>query len=259
MLNLLRADRIKLQGGRKFWSVAMIMLVLPFFQLLNSISKDHYQGGLHLQVDQVINGATGVLMPLKSNLLILLIFCAFISFYIGEEFQSGTIRNALSLGVSRLKYYSTKLVIACELTLGAVILVTGLSMIGFGSVYGFGEVAGVDNYGQYFWLVALTLFLLIFSVVAVYVEISFMLQSVGVAMMWSFIFTIAMGFIPGIFQKFDGLKSLTWWFSESYLFYTSFTTPDVLNLVPKMITVSVVTILIASGIGYAVFNRSDIK
>jgi len=259
MLNLLRADRLKLQGGRKLWTVMASFIALPIFQLLNTISKDHYQGGLNLAIDQVVNGATGVLMPLKSGLVLLLIFCGFISFYIGEEFQNGTIRNALALGISRSKYYLTKLVVAAVLTIVAAVLVTGLSMLGFGLTFGFGDITGITNYGQYFGLVSLTLLALIFSVVSIYVAIGFMTQSIGSAMIWSFIATIGMGFVPGAFQKFEALKGLTWWFSESYLFYVKFTQPQVLDQVPKMLLVSVLTIVIATGIGYWAFQRSDIK
>jgi hypothetical protein len=104
MLNLLTSDRIKLNKSRKLWISLLIVVVWPIFQLISAISKKHYQGGLSQSWDTVVNGATGVLMNVKSSLVILLIFCAFISFYIGEEFQNGTIRNVLSLGVSRSKF-----------------------------------------------------------------------------------------------------------------------------------------------------------
>lgn len=259
MLNLLRAERLKLQGGRKFWLVVGLVIILPIFQLLNSLSKNHYQGGLTLQVDQVVNGASAVLMPLKSNLLILLLFCAFISFYIGEEFETGTIRNPLSLGTSRLKFYLTKLAVTLGLTALTVIVVTGLSMLGYGLVFGFGKIAGVTSYDVYFWLVLVTLFSLLAAGVAVYVAISFMTQKIGPALIWSFVYTIGMGLVPGVFQKINGLESVTWWFTESYLFYVNFTRPQVLDLVPKMLLVSWLTVLIASLIGYQWFKRSNIK
>lgn len=259
MLNLLRADRIKLQGGRKLWVILGLFIFLPLFQLVNTISKAHYQGALILKVDQVINGATSVLMPLKTNLLVLLIFCSFVSFYIGEEFQNGTIRNALSLGVSRTKYYLTKLLVAFVLTLIAIVLVTGVSILGFTGYFGFGEFQGIPNYSTYFWQISGVLFCLIFSVVAVYVAISFITQSIGSGMIWSFVYTIAMGFLPGVFQNFDFLKPFTWWFSESYLFYTNFTNVQVLETVPKMFTVSILTVIIVSIIGYWCFLKSDLK
>ena len=68
-------------------------------------------------IDTVINGATGILMMDKNGLTILLVMIAFISFFIGEEFQNGTIRNALSLGRSRTHYYLSKFLIAALLSL----------------------------------------------------------------------------------------------------------------------------------------------
>ena len=58
-----------------------------------------------------------IFMMDKNGLTILLVMSAFISFFIGEEFQHGTIRNALSLGRSRTHYYISKFVTAALLIL----------------------------------------------------------------------------------------------------------------------------------------------
>ncbi|WP_125761818.1 ABC transporter permease [Companilactobacillus hulinensis] len=259
MLNLLMADKIKLFRSRKMWITLAIVIFLPIFQLLNSISKNEYQGKLVQKMDIVVNGATGVLMNVKANLVILLIFCAFVSFYIGEEFQNGTIRNSLSLGMSRGKYYLMKLLVVFCLTLISTVIITALSTISFGGYFGFGSIAGINNYDYYFWMISLTVFLLLFSVISVYVAINFMVRSTGSGIIWTFIFTITMGLLPGAFLKFDSLKGLTWWVSESFLFYKDFTSQSVIGEFPKMILVSVVTVVISTLIGYWSFYKSDIK
>lgn len=259
MSNLLMADKVKLFKSRKMWVVLAIAIFIPIFQLLNSISKEHYQSQLIQKIDLVVNGASGVLMNVKSGLIILLIFCAFISFYIGEEFQNGTIRNALSLGVGRSKYYLVKLVVAFCLTLITTVIITALSVTGFGMYFGFGNISGIGNYGNYFWMVSLTVFMLIFSIISAYVAINFIVRSIGSGLIWTFVFTMAMGFLPGVFLKFDSLKNVTWWFSESLLIYKDFTYPSVIAEFPKMIFVSLVNMIIAIIIGYWSFRRADIK
>jgi len=104
MLNLLTAEWIKLIRSKKLWIVLGIFTLLPIYQAVNSKIAIHYGAKLVQIIDTVINGATGILMMDKSGFTILLVMSAFISFYIGEEFQHGTIRNALSLGRSRTHY-----------------------------------------------------------------------------------------------------------------------------------------------------------
>ena len=102
-----------------------------------------YGNELNQATDTVINGATGILMVEKMAAWILLAFAAFACFYIGEEFQNGTIRNTLSLGRNRMTYYVSKLLLLIT-TLG-VVLITGLAMIAYTLAFGFGEVEGIKT------------------------------------------------------------------------------------------------------------------
>ena len=95
--------------------------MLPIYQAANSKLMVHYGAKLVQITDVVINGATGVLMIKKNGLTVLLVMSAFISFFIGEEFQHGTIRNALSLGRADAHYLS-KFVTAALLTLVGVLI-----------------------------------------------------------------------------------------------------------------------------------------
>ena len=176
MLNLLTAERIKLIRSRKLWIVLIILTIFPIFQVVISQINVHYGAELYQKIDTVINGATGILMIEKNALAILLILSAFISFFIGEEFQHGTIRNALSLGRSRTHYYLSKLVIAGLLSLVGVMIMTALGIISYSVVYGFGEVAGINDYASFGIKSFSTLYLLILSNVSIYVMISFLRQ-----------------------------------------------------------------------------------
>ena len=109
----------------------------------------------------------------KNGLTILLVIGAFISFLIGEEFQNGTIRNALSLGRSRTHYYLSKFVVAALLSFVGVIILTALGMISFSIAFGFGEVAGINDYFSYAIQAFLTLYVLILSNVSIFMMISF--------------------------------------------------------------------------------------
>lgn len=259
MLNLLTAERIKLIRSKKLLIVLGILSLLPIIQVVNSKMTVHYGTKLVQAIDTVINGATGILMMEKNGLTILLVMSAFISFFIGEEFQNGTIRNALSLGRSRTHYYLSKFVIASLLSLVGVIVMTTFGMISFSIVFGFGEVAEINNYYSFTIKTFSTLYLLILSNVSIYVMITFITKNSGISLIWSFLYTMATGFGAGIFQQTEHFKQVTFWFTESFLFYSDFANPADIARFPEMVMVSLITIVLSSIIGILLFKRTDIK
>lgn len=259
MLNLLTAEKIKLLRSRKLWIVLGIMALLPVYQVANSLMAVHSGVELVQSVDTVINGATGILMMEKNALTVLLVISAFISFFVGEEFQNGTIRNALSLGRSRAQYYLSKLVTATLLSLVGVILLTALGMMSFSIAFGFGEAAGISGYFSYAIQAFVTLYLLILANVSIYLMISFLTKNSGISLVWTFLYTILIGFGAPIFQQTEHFKQLTYWFSESYLFYSDFANPADIGRFPEMILVSFITIVLSSAVGILRFTHTDIK
>ncbi len=259
MLNLLTAERIKLLRSKKLWIVISILMLLPIYQVVNSKISVNYGSDLVQAKDTVINGATGILMMEKNGFTILFVICAFISFFIGEEFQNGTIRNALSLGRSRTHYYLSKLVTASLLSLVGVIIMTILGMIGFSVVFGFGEVAGITNYFSYATKTFGTLYLLILANVSIYVMIGFLTKNIGISLVWSFLYTIMTAFVPSVFLQTEHFKHVTFWFTETFLNYSDFASPVDIARFPEMVLVSIITIMLSLGLGILFFNRTDIK
>lgn len=259
MLNLLTAERIKLFQSKKLWIVLGILSVLPIYQVANSKLAVHYGTKMVQAIDTVINGATGILMIEKNGLTILLVISTFISFFIGEEFQHGTIRNTLSLGRSRTHYYLSKFLIAGLLTLFGVIVMTAIGMVSYSFVFGYGEVTGISDYVTYAVQSFSTLYVLILANVSIYVMISFLTKSSSISLVWSFLYTIGTGFGAGIFQQTEHFKQVTYWFTESFLFYSNFANPVDIAKFPEMVLVSLLTIMVSSTIGILLFKRIDIK
>ena len=177
----------------------------------------------------------------------------------GEEFQNGTIRNALSLGRSRTHYYFSKFITAALLALIGVIAMTAIGMISFTIVFGFGEMAEINDYFWYATKTFSTLYLLMLANVSIYVMISFITKNSSTSLVWSFIYTIGTGFGAGIFQQTTNFKYITYWFTESFLFYSDFAKPTDIARFPEMVLVSVITIVVSSIIGIHLFKRTDIK
>lgn len=259
MLNLLTAEKIKLLRSKKLWIVLGILLLLPIMQVVNTLIEVHHGKELVQIIETVINGASAILMIKKNGFTILLVLSVFVSFFIGEEFQNGTVRNALSLGRSRTHYYLSKLVLAALLSFVGVIGMTIIGMISYTIVFDFGSIAEIDNYFSYALKTFSTLYLLILATVSVYVMISFLTKNSSISLVWSFLYTIGTGFLPGIFQQTTHFKQVTFWFTETYLFYFNFAAPEEIARFPEMIVVSLITIVLSSAIGIWLFNRTDIK
>ena len=259
MLNLVKAEYLKLLTSKKIWITLAILLFFPLYQAINSKVTVNHGGELVQVVDTVVNGATGILMIEKNALTVLLVISAFISFFIGQEFQHGTIRNALALGRSRAHFYLSKLSVASIFTLIGVFIMTMLGMVAFTIAFGFGEVEGINNYLTYATSAFLTLYLLILSNVSVYVMVSFLTKSSSIALVWSFVYTMITGFGPTIFQETENFQYVTYWFTESFLFYTNMACQPDIERFPEMAIVSLITIVLSSVIGIYFFKRTDIK
>ncbi|MFS0575075.1 ABC transporter permease [Sporosarcina sp. 179-K 3D1 HS] len=259
MLNLLAAEKIKLLRSKRLWIVLGILFILPIMQAV-SFHFEVQNGKEPVQIiETVINGATAILMIKKNGFTILLVLSAFISFLIGEEFHNGTIRNALSLGQSRTHYYLSKLVIAALVSIVSVIGLTVIGMISYSIAFGFGGIAEITNYTSYAVKTFSTLSLLLLSSVSVYVMISFLTKNSSLSLIWSFLYTIATGFLPSLFQQTEHFKQVTNWFSQTFLFYWDFAQPASVAQYPQMVLVSLITIVISSMVGILLFKRSDIK
>lgn len=259
MLNLLTAEKIKLFRSKKLWIVLAILSLLPIYQAANSRLAVHYGTKLVQAVDTVVNGASGILMMEKNGLTILLVMSTFISFFIGEEFQHGTIRNAFSIGRSRTHYYLSKLVIASLLSLFGVFVMTVIGMISFSAVFGFGHVAGINHYVSFAFQSFGALYVLILANVSIYVMISFLVKNSAISLIWSFLYTIGTGFGAGVFLQTKHFQQVTYWFTESFLFYFDFAKSTDIARFPEMVLVSLITILISSTIGILLFKKADIK
>jgi ABC-2 type transport system permease protein len=259
VLNLLTAEKIKLFRTKKLWIVLGILSLLPIYQAANSRLAVHYGTKLVQAVDTVINGATGILIIEKNGLTILLVMSAFISFFIGEEFQHGTIRNALSIGRSRTHFYLSKLMIASLLSLFGLIVMTAIGIVSFSVVFGFGNVAGISDYFSFAIQSFSTLYLLILANVSIYVMISFLTRNSAISLIWSFLFTIGTGFGAGVFLQTKHFKQVTFWFTESFLFYSDFAKSTDIAKFPEMVLVSLITIVLSSTVGILLFKRTDIK
>lgn len=85
----------------------------------------------------------------------------------------------------------------------------GLAMIAYTLAFGFGEVEGIKNYGNYVLKVFPVLLLLILATLSVPVALTFITRSTSVSLLLSFLYIMGTAFVPGVFAKIKGLEFLT--------------------------------------------------
>lgn len=260
MFSLFKAERIKIFKSKKMWLTLGALLLLSIYQVIDAKLAVNAGAVLRQKIDIVVNGASGLLMIKKNGFAIELILMAFTAFYIGEEYQAGTIRNVLSLGRSRTACYLVKLGVVELVSLLGMLLVSATGMLGYGLCFGFGEIAGIAAYGTYALKTLSVLLLLVLSVSAVTVLLAMWLGNVGTTLIASFLFIMGSGFGPSLLQRFKNLEFLKKWFSNTFLFYGDFSSPQFLHqLFPEMLLCSLATIMVSLGIGVVVFQHQDVR
>lgn len=98
------------------------------------------------------------------------------------------------------------------------------------------------------------LLLLILATLSVPVALTFITRSTSVSLLLSFFISWERPSFP-VFRKIKGLEFLTEWFTETWLMYTDFAQQATYSQAPKMILVSLVTIVVSSALGMFIFQN----
>lgn len=115
MLNMLRADVYRLSKSKGFWIVQALIIAFIFITIKTdfihpsglNISQDAQQA-VQLGGDKW-NGIVSVYaIQSISNILVFFLF-PLIIFLIGTDFTKGTYKNILTVGISRYKYFVSKM------------------------------------------------------------------------------------------------------------------------------------------------------
>jgi len=132
MFNMISAELYRLRKSKSFWIMLAVVIGMSAFMSIIF--------GIIPPADDLMGmrpGSTGEMLmgTIPTNIqTILFILVAFIIVFICSDFDSGTVRNPLAVGVSRLEYYTAKFVgmlITCAVFTIATILATGLPYLMF--------------------------------------------------------------------------------------------------------------------------------
>lgn len=116
MLNMIRADFYRLAKTRGFW-ITQIVIIAFLFMTVSSSTMGHVGVSSQDSIEQIDkmyemrwDGATAVSAIQTMGEFLLYFILPLLVFVIGNDFSKETYKNILTVGVSRYKYFFSKLV-----------------------------------------------------------------------------------------------------------------------------------------------------
>jgi ABC-2 type transport system permease protein len=175
--------------------------------------------------------------------------------FISGEYVNGTVRNAVSIGKSRVQMYLSKLLAGFTMTL-LVMLASLLAFIGsFTVLYGFGDGSG-------FLVETVKLFALQFLYHAAYAALAcmlaFLIRNIVFSVSVGIFAVIISGVLTDIFTAFDGLGIFARLLPNYYITRLAEHLNDPAFIIQSVIA-SLVFIVVTAIIGCVCFRRRDIK
>ena len=153
MLNLMRADMYRILRGKGIYITFAIMISIAVMTVF--VVRASMQTGLALPQEgyeyfnpflqqEIITGADAAFMALSSMDTNIFFFLPLIIFVAMSPFSSSAVKNELTVGISRVKFYLSKWVLASALSVALMTLYLGLTTL-FGIID-----SGVGDWGNGF-------------------------------------------------------------------------------------------------------------
>lgn len=192
MLNLLKAEWIKLRKDKIIWIVVPIIIG---FAILNSLLSSVLETLLETEPIEGLNiSFTGKALFFNSfnpsqniGLVIPILICIFVA----REFTYGTIRNKLIAGYKKRDIYLS--ITVSSLIIGAFfVIIYALANLLFGSmVVGYGEAITAKEVLNIIKALAIGTFVYTFFFTSLSVLVSFVIRSLGLAIFISIVISLA--------------------------------------------------------------------
>lgn len=154
MINLIKADLYRIFRSKGIYITTGLLLVLFVLQARGEIDSIGVSSSEMEGIEEVVQQLTGIIAPLiimKGNDNLLYFLLPIIIFIASVDFSSGTAKNVLSNGVSRTKYYFSKLILSmlfCTVILASSIVIPTIIvtlMNGFGGEFDLEFISQVLN------------------------------------------------------------------------------------------------------------------
>ena len=270
MSRIIKADMYRILRGKAFYITCAIFVMMVFMSTIVgsdgviglSISSEKENAEVERSTaegemsGEVLTGSTMPFHAMQSTGDMIYFLLPFLVCLVAVDFSRGCIKNVLSAGVSRMKFYFAKLILHSTFCAGGLLLIVLLSM-GLGTIYnGFGSSFDMGKLLQVF---ALQLLYLI-AIGNIGIALAFILQKtsrVNVAYLATFI--LPQFVLMLIMINFPQLPDITYMeLSQGINKLVNAAQFDG-SMLGKVVIVGTIYIAVSLGLGISIFQKSEIK
>lgn len=259
MIDLITAERYKISNSKTLRTVliAIFLFSAVFGVLLMS------SGTLELYYGMKEQGQYAPYLVASNSVFISIALCIFVGFYVGEELDKGIVRNVISTGKSRIKYYLTKLLALMIPCILLTVLTTISMIVVFTLADGWGDTPTLQYSGEILRLLALQI-ILYFTYASVFVTIAFINRNIGGTIGICIVIVLAENILAQMFAEIEIpilnsiIKSLPLTLLTKLGSTYPYSTPLTTETYISMLFVAIILICSSSLIGIINFKKRDI-
>lgn len=262
MLNMIKADLYRIFHGKGIYITIGLLIIIWALQILPETFGTIGMNIEDLNEVETVTQLTGMNTPLKvmestDNYLYFLL--ALIVFVAATDFSSGTAKNALSNGMSRVKYYFSKLILSSIFCVVLVLVSIIVPTFFVTLKSGFGGSIDSEYIFQLLKAVALQLFMFL-SVTSVGVFLAFTTKRTvavnGFYIAFCLVPMLIIVILMNVSDKF--MKLLKY---DVVMNIRSIAHIDVMtqNDVTRVLIIGSVYLLLSTMVGLLIFRKGDIK
>ena len=267
MLNLMRADIYRILRGKGIYITFAIMIavtIMTIFVVRASVQTgitfvpDEPEGINPFRQQDVITGSIAAFMALSSMDFNIYIFLPLIIFVAMTPFSSSAVKNELTIGISRVKYYLSKWLLASALSVFFMAVYLGVTII-FGIIDG-----GVGDWGNGFALNVVQSFgmqvLFALAINSVGVFFCFVIRRAGATEGIYIAFTLIPQAVFGILSTVypEVIRFLAYDLSSQFGMFAQVSALSSGDIA-RGLAVGIVYLTIPTIAGIAIFKRAEIK
>lgn len=249
MLNLLRGDFYKLRRSKSFFTCLGILAIIVSYIII------HFKSSSNIKEQLSPSTFHWIYMLFREKAFIPyfipLFQSIFITMFITNEYNTGTIKDSVSLGFSRMKVYISKLI---TVSVGSILMIiVAIISVEITSFFVFGIYGSFSMY-DLLLIVRMILIqgLLYIAYGSILLMIAFLIKNIGATMIFSIFFSLIIGTLE-VGSSYWGRILINMNFSP--------------NAIPQLqemdmiigIVVALSYLILCSAIGGFIFSREDIK
>jgi ABC-2 type transport system permease protein len=251
MLNLLRADFYKLRRSKSFFICLGLLVVIVAYIIIDFSSSAHIKEQLSPSTFHWIY----MFFQEKAFLpyFIPVFQAIFITMLITSEYITGTIKDSVSLGFSRMKIYISKLI---TISMGSILMMlAAIFTIVITSIFVFGIYGSFSMYDLLLLVRMFLIQVLLYTAYgSIFLMVAFLIKNIGGTMAFGIFFSLILGSLGSVVgNSYFGRILLLMNFSP-----TAVPHPQAVDI-RIAIAVALSYLILCSGIGGVTFKKQDIK